>query len=92
MSFRDARHALIVIGMWSDPSSDEQNIGWAREVWNAMQPLSSGGSYVNYDSDAASQQVRVAYGPEKYERLVALKNKYDPGNLFRVNQNIKPSV
>jgi FAD/FMN-containing dehydrogenase len=60
-----------------------------------MQPFSSGGVYVNYlgqEADEGSQRIREAYGPAKYERLVALKNKYDPKNLFRLNQNIRPTV
>jgi FAD/FMN-containing dehydrogenase len=54
-----------------------------------MSPFLSEGFYVNYDQDQA-QRVRAAYSPRKYERLVALKNKYDPNNLFRLNQNINP--
>ena len=59
-----------------------------------MQSWSTGGVYVNYlgrESDEGAGRVEAAYGPEKYARLVALKNKYDPANLFRLNQNIKPS-
>jgi FAD/FMN-containing dehydrogenase len=59
-----------------------------------MQPSSTGGVYVNYlgrDADEGPERIKAAYGPEKYERLVALKNKYDPANVFRFNQNIKPS-
>ena len=66
---------------------------WVRDLWNAMAPYSSGGVYVNYlgqESDEGSNRVEAAYGPEKYARLVALKNKYDPTNLFRMNQNIRP--
>jgi FAD/FMN-containing dehydrogenase len=60
-----------------------------------MQPYASAGVYVNYlggEADEGGERVRAAYGPEKYQRLVALKNKYDPTNLFRLNQNIKPTV
>lgn len=92
VAYRDARHAFLVVGMWSDSAEDDENIRWVREFWSAVQPYSSGGFYVNYEADAALEQIRVAYGPEKYERLVALKNKYDPANLFRLNQNIKPTV
>jgi FAD/FMN-containing dehydrogenase len=55
-----------------------------------MQPFSSEGFYPNYDGDAGSDRVRSAFGPAKCERLAALKRKYDPANLFRLNQNIKP--
>jgi len=59
-----------------------------------MQPCSTGGVYVNYlgrEPDEGPERIKAAYGPEKYGRLVTLKNKYDPTNLFRLNQNIKPS-
>ena len=92
VAYRDARHAFLVVGMWSDSAEDEQNIRWVGEFWSAMQPFSSGGFYVNYEGDAARERIRAAYGPEKYERLVALKSKYDPANFFRLNQNIKPSA
>jgi FAD/FMN-containing dehydrogenase len=69
-------------------------VRWAREFWTAMQPYSSGAVYVNYlgaEGDEGDDRIRAAYGPEKYQRLVALKGKYDPTNLFRLNQNIKPN-
>jgi len=65
-----------------------------REFWEAMQPWSTGGVYVNYlgrEADEGAGRIEAAYGPEKYSRLVALKNKYDPANFFRLNQSIKPS-
>ena len=57
----------------------------------ALEPFSSGGVYVNFLSDDTAAGVRSAYGPARYNRLVALKDRYDPGNLFRLNQNIPPS-
>jgi hypothetical protein len=54
--------------------------------------LAADGFYVNYDADVALDRIAAAYGAEKYERLVALKNQYDPANLFRLNQNINPTV
>ena len=92
VAYRDARHALVMIGMWSDPAEDDKNIQWVRELSSAVEPFSSGGFYVNYEAAVSAEQVRAAYGPGKYERLVALKNKYDPTNFFRLNQNIKPTV
>jgi hypothetical protein len=56
---------------------------------DAMQPFGSGGAYLNFTPEA--NRVRAAYGEQKYQRLVALKDKYDPDNLFRLNQNIRPS-
>jgi FAD/FMN-containing dehydrogenase len=60
-----------------------------------MQPFTTGGVYVNYlgrEVDEGAERIKAAYGPEKYQRLVALKNKFDPTNLFRLNQNIKPTL
>ena len=60
-----------------------------------MQPFSTGGVYVNYlgrEADEGTERIRAAYGDEKYRRLAALKNRYDPTNLFRLNQNIKPML
>jgi hypothetical protein len=90
VAFRDASHAILVVGMWEDAGADDHNIGWVREFLNAIQPFSSGGFYVNYDADTAPDRVQAAYGPEKYRRLVELKRRYDPANLFRLNQNIQP--
>ena len=92
VAYRDARHALVMIGMWSDPAEDDKNIQWVRELASAVEPFSSGGFYINYEAAVPVDQVKAAYGPKKYERLVALKNKYDPTNFFRLNQNIKPTV
>ena len=92
---RDARYNLLIVGIWDEPGAKDENVKWARDLWNAMEPYSSGGVYVNYlgqEADEGAERVKSAYGPEKYERLVVLKNKYDPTNLFRMNQNIKPSA
>jgi len=92
---RDAGNNLVIVGLWPDPTAAEENVTWVRDLWNAMAPYSSGGVYVNYlgqESDGGSGRIEAAYGPEKYARLVALKNKFDPTNLFRLNQNIRPTV
>ena len=90
---RGAEYILNIAGSWADPELTEPGIGWAREFWAAMQPFSMGGTYVNFmTADEGQERVRAAYGSEKYDRLVALKNQYDPTNLFRSNQNIAPSV
>lgn len=91
VDYRDAIYNFHNVGMWSDSAEDEKNIQWVRELWGAIQPFASG-VYVNYETDIEVEQVKAAYSPKKYERLVALKNKYDPTNLFRLNQNIKPTV
>jgi FAD/FMN-containing dehydrogenase len=92
---RNARYNLLIVGIWLDPAAKAQNVKWVRDLWEAMRPYSSDGVYVNYlgqEADEGAERVKSAYGPEKYARLVALKEKYDPTNLFRLNQNIKPSA
>ena len=88
---RASPYDLVIMPMWTDPSESQKHIRWADELWKEMQPFSSGGVYVNYLGDEGEDRVKAAYGTN-YERLVALKNKYDPQNLFRLNQNIKPTV
>ena len=77
-----------IIGMWSAPGDNEKHIDWARGLFAALQPYAHG-AYINFLGDEGQERIRSAYGPN-YERLVALKNKYDPTNLFRLNQNIRP--
>ena len=88
---RGSPYDLVIMAMWSDPAESETHIRWADELWRAMQPFSSGGVYVNYLGNEGEGRVKAAYGTN-YERLVSLKNKYDPMNLFRFNQNIRPTV
>jgi FAD/FMN-containing dehydrogenase len=91
---RNARYNLLIVGIWTDPAAKADNVRWVRDLWDAMAPYSSGGVYVNYlgqEADEGAERVKSAYGSEKYARLVALKQKYDPTNLFRLNQNIRPS-
>jgi len=92
---RNVRYDFISAGQCLDPAQDAACIEWARAFWEAMQPFSTGGVYVNYlgqEADEGAERVQAAYGAAKYARLVALKNKYDPTNFFRLNQNIKPTV
>ena len=89
-SHRDAAYAVNMNASWTEGEA-EQHIQWARDFSTAMQPLSSGG-YVNFLSNEGEERIKAAYGAAKYERLVDLKNKYDPTNLFRMNQNIRPTV
>jgi FAD binding domain-containing protein/berberine-like enzyme len=81
---------FMVWSNWASPSESEKNIEWTRECWEAMKPFLASGSYVNYVSDEGDTFARAAYGPN-YDRLVALKNKYDPTNFFRLNHNVKPT-
>lgn len=88
---RDAEYDFFPASIWSDPAESETHIAWARGLWEAMYPFSTGGVYVNDLGDEGEERVRAAYGAN-YARLVAIKNTYDPGNFFRLNQNIKPTV
>jgi FAD/FMN-containing dehydrogenase len=89
---RSAPYSLIVTSEWTDAAESERNVRWARDVWKTMQPFLKEGVYVNYLDRGEEERVRAAYGAEHYERLVALKNKYDPTNFFRLNHNIAPTV
>jgi FAD/FMN-containing dehydrogenase len=90
VAYRDARHIFIAIGMWEDAAADDENVAYVRRLWDTVRPFSSGGFYPNYEADTAPGQVEAAFGAAKYERLLALKRKYDPDNFFRLNQNINP--
>ena len=91
---REAQYVMATFATWLDPGESEIHIRWARELSEAMKPFTTGGVYVNAlgrEADEGTNRIKSAYGPN-YERLVALKNKYDPTNLFSHNQNIKPTV
>ena len=87
---RKAQHNLNILAAWemNDPDP-EHHIAWVRQTWEAMQPFASG-AYVNFMSDEPADRLRAVYGADKYDRLVALKRRYDPDNVFRHNQNILP--
>jgi FAD/FMN-containing dehydrogenase len=87
--YRDAKWAEVIVGVSPDPADNERMIAWAREYWNALHPYSAGGAYVNMMMDEGAERVQASYRGN-YNRLVAAKAKYDPTNLFRVNQNIAP--
>lgn len=81
---------IDIISQWRDVTEDEKNIGWARTFWQKIEPFTKG-VYMNHlDADDSASRVRAAYG-RNYERLASIKSKYDPGNLFRMNNNITPS-
>jgi FAD/FMN-containing dehydrogenase len=88
---RDARYFIQYVTMWDDPGDDEENIGWTREYADTVKPYTTGGVYLNFIGDEGAERVREAYGPAKWQRLVALKDEWDPENVFRLNQNIPPS-
>ena len=87
---RDAQYVMNVHGRWETAAEDEKCIRWARDFFRASAPFASGGVYVNFLTADEGDRVRNAYG-SNYDRLVRVKKTYDPGNLFRVNQNIVPA-
>jgi FAD/FMN-containing dehydrogenase len=93
VGFRHAAFNVSATGVWVDPSVDQEHIAWARDTATAIEPWSfSGGGYVNYmQADEPIERVRAAFGDEAFERLQALKSRYDPNNVLRRNQNIPPA-
>lgn len=90
-SYRDAVWAEVIVGVDPDPANRERITTWARECWDALHPYSAGGAYVNFMMDEGDDRVKASYR-DNYQCLVSVKKKYDPTNLFRVNQNIKPAT
>ncbi|HZG62972.1 MAG TPA: FAD-binding oxidoreductase, partial [Rubrobacteraceae bacterium] len=88
---RDEHYDFLILSQWADPTDSEENMRWTRRLFEAMEPFFETGVYVNNLGEEGEDRVREAYG-EHYERLVALKDKYDPTNLFRLNQNIRPTA
>jgi FAD/FMN-containing dehydrogenase len=91
---RDASHIFVIFSSWADPVDAERHIAWTRGFDAAIRPFGPGGEYVNdlgLEIDEGNAKLREAYGAH-YDRLVEIKSKYDPGNLFRHNQNIGPTV
>jgi hypothetical protein len=87
---RDVKWAQVIIGVDPDPANAELVKDWTVEYWEAVHPYATGGAYVNFMMDEGQQRVEATYG-DNYRRLAAIKAKYDPDNLFHVNQNIRPA-
>jgi FAD/FMN-containing dehydrogenase len=87
---RNWSYNLLVTTIWTDAVDTDANVRWTRELWTAMKPFLADAAYVNYLGEVDEEGVRAAYG-RKYDRLTALKEKYDPTNFFRMNQNIRPA-
>ena len=87
---RDAMFDFAILTVWQDRAEDSEHVAWARDFAAAMQPYATG-VYVNNLGVEGADRVRAAYAPATYERLVALKDTYDPQNVLRLNQNIMPS-
>ena len=90
-AYRTANFAQVIVGVDPDPANNDRMIRWAREYSDALHPYSAGGAYVNMMMDEGEDRVRNAYGPN-HARLAAIKARHDPHNLFRVNQNIRPTT
>ncbi len=88
-SHREANFAQVIVGVDPDPANAATLKEWTVNYWEALHPYSSGGAYVNFMMDEGQERVKATYGGN-YDRLAKIKAKYDPDNLFRVNQNIKP--
>ena len=88
--YRDAKWAQVMVGVDPDPANKERISAWAKDYWNALHPHSAGGAYVNFMMEEGDDRIRATYG-KNYDRLAKIKKRYDPTNLFRVNQNIKPA-
>jgi len=88
---RDVQFVMNVHGRWDTPAQDDACVAWSRAFFEAARPYASGGVYVNFMSADETDRVAAAYGPN-YERLARIKQRYDPGNLFHLNQNIRPAA
>jgi FAD/FMN-containing dehydrogenase len=88
--YRDAVWAQVMVGVDPSPANKEKIVTWARDYWTDLHPHSAGGAYVNFMMDEGDDRIRATYG-KNYSRLVKVKKRYDPANLFRVNQNIRPA-
>jgi Berberine and berberine like len=88
---RQSRFNIHYLSMWTDPAETDKNIAYTKDISGAMKPWSTGRAYLNFLGDEGQARVEAAFGPEKYKRLRDLKKKWDPQNLFRLNQNIPPA-
>ncbi|MET0532430.1 MAG: FAD-binding oxidoreductase [Microvirga sp.] len=87
---RDSHFVMNVHARWRDPAMDQACIGWARKVFEAAKPYAAGTAYINFMPEDEVERVEAAYGGN-YQRLAEIKRRYDPDNLFRMNQNVRPS-
>ena len=88
-AYRDATFATVIAGMWPDPADNEANTAWVKDYYAATAPHSEEGGYVNFMAEDDQSRIRANYSGN-YDRLVEIKRRYDPDNLFRHNQNIQP--
>jgi FAD/FMN-containing dehydrogenase len=90
-SYRDANWAEVIVGVDPDPANRDRITEWCKGYFDALHPYSAGGAYINFMMDEGQERVQASFR-ENYTRLALIKNKYDPTNLFRVNQNIRPAA
>jgi FAD/FMN-containing dehydrogenase len=90
-SYREAKWNMVIAGVDPDPTNRELIASWTRAYWEDLHPLGAGGAYVNFLMDEGEARVRATYR-DNYDRLARIKRKYDPDNLFRMNQNIRPAT
>jgi uncharacterized protein (TIGR03086 family) len=90
-SYRDANFAEVIVGFSPDPADADRLRTWVVEYWDAVHPYSAGGAYVNFMMEEGGERIRATYR-DNYERLTQIKKTYDPNNVFRVNQNIRPAA
>jgi UDP-N-acetylenolpyruvoylglucosamine reductase len=89
-SYRESKLAEVIVGVDPDPANNSKITNWCKNYFDALHPYSAGGAYVNFMMEEGQERVRATYG-DNYARLADIKRKYDPTNLFRVNQNILPA-
>lgn len=90
-NYRDANYAMVIVGVDDNAAGEDGITKWAKDYWAELHPYSAGGAYINFMMQEGEDRIKATYG-ENYKKLAAIKAKYDPGNLFRVNQNIKPTL
>jgi len=90
-SYRDTEFAHVIYATYPDQADTPKNTEWVRQYWSALHPHSAGGAYLNFLMDEGEDRVAASYR-DNYQRLATIKKKYDPENLFRMNQNIKPKA
>ena len=89
-AYRDTSFAVVIAGTWRDPADNEKNTRWVRGYYDALRPYSEEGGYINFMSGDDQGRVPSNYG-SNYNRLKEIKAKFDPENLFTMNQNIAPA-
>ncbi len=89
-NYREAKWSMVIAGIDPDPANKDLITKWAKMYWEALHPYSAAGAYVNFMMEEGESRLEATYR-DNYKRLAQIKKKYDPANLFRVNQNIKPA-